>query len=261
MERHPRRISSFFQSPEQRPPAALSGTAKDDRRPPWTLCISLLAFYLAACGGEPLVVDAPEGEDGGFSAAVQCSETQPCPNGMTCSQSMCVNASPGFTGNDSTGTDGGSLCDNIPNAPGCIDVFSRLDAGSINDSQVPDARQLPDTTVTINDTGPDVPPAEDECTPPGTANACSETDAILDGCRIDESTKGAVCIGSTNFSPIGAPCLSHESCDLLLGCHFGMCVPYCNLGFGTLVSGGICPAQTPTCKSVGHPTFGACAPQ
>jgi hypothetical protein len=220
-----------------------------------------MVLGLSGCDGEPLVVPAP-GQSNGNESTIFCSNAEPCPSGMRCDQGICMNEGPGFNPPDTTTADGGSICDNIPNAPGCIDISDRNDIATTTDTMQQSDVFAGTDIVWVDSGGSDVEPAPDQCTPPGNPTACSDTEELYDGCRIDESTKGAVCISSTNFGLLGAPCLSHESCDILLGCHFGMCAPYCNLGFGTLVNGGgLCPSTMPTCKSVGHLQFGACAAQ
>jgi len=229
----------------------------------WHFLPIIVALLGAAicCESEPMIVAAP-GQDTGSTGTTFCSNSEPCPTGMMCDQGICVTEGPGFSPPDIISGDGSSICDNIPNAPGCIDITQESDSTTTTDSTQPmDTVVLAD--IVWLDTGePDVEAAPDECTPPGNATACNDTPDLYDGCRINEATKGTTCVLSTNFGLLGAPCLSHESCDVLLGCHFGLCVPYCNLGFGTLVNGGgLCPSQISTCKSVGHAQFGACAPQ
>ena len=216
-----------------------------------------------ACGGEPIVVVAP-GQDNGFQSGDECSDSQPCAAGMLCAQGVCVNNGPGF-GTPDTSTGGGSLCDNVPNAPGCVDVSTAPDIVSQTDTEQSDTLSSLDTTITVNDLGPVTPPGEDECGLPGTTDNCMDDGDDWRSCRINEETKSTICIGLTTTGVIGTLgtfCGSHENCDLLYGCHFGMCTLYCNLAFGTTINTGVpCPGNLPTCKNVGHPLYGACAAQ
>lgn len=201
--------------------------------------IAVSGLMVGACG-EADVLIAPD--NGLFTNPdVQSPEYQPCIEtgcepGYTCVDNQCVQGEPPDAGGP----------EDLPD-PSVVepDAGPAPDPGPTDTGppDPPDPGVIPDTAPPP-DPGPSV---ENACPIPGQAKGCE----AIELCRYNEQTKATECSSSTVVKPHGAPCLQHVECDILYGCHFGVCTTYCEVAFPASCSVG-------TCSQIGHPQFGAC---
>ena len=172
-----------------------------------------------------------------------------CPPGKECVDNQCVDLP----------------APDVPDvaAPGEVvgDTIEPTDEGGPTDPGIEPADPGPSTpdlgppqdTLPVWDKGvkpdPGKPPA-DECPIAGQYNGCP----VVDVCRVDEKSGTLQCSSSTLLKPLYEGCTVHTDCNLPYGCHFGVCVMYCELQFPGSCGFG-------NCTAVGHPKFGACKPQ
>jgi hypothetical protein len=213
----------------------------------------------SGCSSEAEIFDAPKKTDVGTSPQYnKCSFLQPCDPGFECVDELCT---PEVTAPEDAGmVDTGELDAGVADVPEPMDMVEPTDPGMI-----PDPGPMPTDPGTIPDPGPDLtpvdtgPPPDDLCPIPGEAGGCDDFTAP---CRLVEDQGGALmCVESTVFKTFGAPCVSHSDCDVLYGCHFGVCTVYCELLFGANKCLNASPdGENWSCNDLKHPQWGACGP-
>jgi hypothetical protein len=221
--------------------------------------VLLLGVGLAlGCSSEAEVFDAPKKTDVGNSPEYnRCSFLQPCDPGLECVDELCT---PTVIALEDAGFDTDPSDAGAADVPEAMDIVEPTDPGTI-----PDPGPMTTDLGTIEDPGPDLtpvdtgPPPDDQCSIPGEFGGC---DGFTAPCRLTEDQGGALmCVESTIFKTFGAPCNSHSECDVLYGCHFGVCTVYCELLFGTNKCLSASPdGETWSCNDLKHPQWGACGP-
>lgn len=221
------------------------------------LCVGLTL----GCGSEAEVFDAPQKTDIGNSPQYnKCSFLQPCDPGLECVNELCTPIV--IAPEDAGMADTGEFDAGVTDVAEPEDIVEPTDPGTI-----PDPGPMPTDPGMIPDPGPDLaqvdtgPPPEDMCPVPGEFGGCG--DGFTSPCRVAEDQGGALmCIESgDDNTKFGLPCGSHEECNTIYGCHFGLCTVYCELKFGAnkcLLASPI--GETWTCNDLGHPVWGACGP-
>lgn len=214
--------------------------------PALVLVVSL--WLVSGCGQPAAIFEAPAQPQ-----LQPCNANAPCPRDQVCEQNICVapHRSTGSTIGDGTG-DTPDVEDPSSTQPDAEDTGGIPDPGSTTPDPGQDTGQEePADTGPPVDTGPPEP-GPDACTIPGKVDECD--DPTKNGCRVEPDGQ-LRCSGSESYNPYSSPCSTHAQCDIILGCHFGMCTSYCELQFGDASClGGA------KCKNVGNATWGACAP-
>lgn len=215
--------------------------------------LPVVALLALACG-TPDVLEAERFNYDGSPSYHPCKATSECPSGQTCVQGLCRSGSTSGADTSAPPAPDTATPPPVPDAGpvGSEDIVADGEtvvppaADTVGEADVADVAEPPDPGP-APDPGP--PPATDACLVAGTSQGC---DSTLFTCRVSLETHALECIGSTLGKPFGAPCTSHEECDLNYGCHFGKCTTYCELAFGA----GQCTGGA--CVGVGHKVFGAC---
>jgi len=189
-----------------------------------------------------------------------CTASSGCPVGKVCEENVCVTPyvppSPADATTDSPAPLPPGQCnDDTPCLSNyvCIDGFCQ--PPNVSDTSEPDTSSVPDTNVT-EDTAPPPedtgPPPEDECNIAGQFSACEG----MDTCRVDDSNGSLICSSTIPApNPKNAPCGSHKDCDIPWGCHFKLCLEYCQLQFGNADC-----VDGETCTQMLNPAWGVCVP-
>jgi hypothetical protein len=204
--------------------------------------VRLFLLLITACGTGQ-VVDAPDiGLSVPETGYVPCNSTSPCPAGQICQLDICV---PDPNATTSGGTSGGQDVTMPPPVPDTNAPTTGTDTQSTGNGDSAGGTG----TATGMDTAP---PPPDECTIPGGPNGCENP--TLEVCRV-EPTGQLSCSSSTVYKPFGVACQQHVECDILYGCHLGICTRYCQLLWGD----ADCSAgELSKCIDIGHPEWGAC---
>ncbi len=202
----------------------------------------VLSIAGLGCGQPAAIFEAPPQEDLGPAVQQQltpCNDNKPCPAGQICVDDLCKP------------DDGTVVTPDVPDTPDTTNQPPDIPATPDPGPATPDPG--PATPDPGKDTKPQVDPEDLKCPIPGkfgTEVGCGPIEA----CRIVDNG-GTDCITSTVANPYKSPCQSHDTCDLLYGCHHGICTTYCELQFGDANC-----FDGAKCLTVGHPTFGACKP-
>jgi|GEM_PF-3846649 hypothetical protein len=205
-------------------------------------------FLVLACA-DPTIVDSVAPPDPTYT---NCNTQKPCPAGFVCENQICQVAS---TQPDTT-TPPPNNCFNVnypcPAGYVCVAGQCAIVSPPTPDAGNPDAvAPPPQPDVTIPEDIP--PPPANECDQPGNPSSCPEA---TETCRIDPNSGSFLCSGSTMAWPKNTPCSQHEDCDLLYGCHFGVCATYCE----PIIGPTCCDALGETYKKVLPTQWGVCVP-
>ncbi len=204
-----------------------------------TALICLLLLW-DGCGQPVAIYEAPTVDVGKVpdQNLQPCNDQKPCSLGLFCVEGLC-------------------RPDNTPDSAAIEqpkDTFTPPPDSNPQDivQPTPDTKPVTPDPGPQEDPGPPEPPVV-QCNQPGSGADCED---VLEVCRINEPDKTLTCSGSVGFGPYKAPCSVHPQCDILFGCHHGVCTTYCQLQFGNAE----CFPDMPNCKNVGHPAWGACGP-